>query len=467
MKSNLPTLLVIDPTRHGRLHRVFFFIFLGLGAWGTSQGHCDTQERWTVASTSDADDLSKVLEGCADNLFLVDWVGVVAVGTTFNISARTSLAITGDEDLGSIVDGGGTTQLFYLDNAVLNLTNIALVNGNADRGAAIYARNGSKVHLDGKIIFADNHAKIGGAISVYSSPLSWSGNVSFINNTVDGNVEFGADGGALHISDTSVNASGTTIFLNNSAGEDGGAVRTTNHGNIYFDGNTSFEDNHSLLNGGAVMTTDGSSVEFLGTTLVTHNSAGGQGGAFWLGGNTRITSTVSFNGDTVISDNSAGEDGGAIFVSEQCSISWGGSMIFSGNKAAYDGGAVSVTDDSNLTSRGTTLFRGNSAVAYGGAVYSFDKVNGQFYDGVVFSANLAARGGAVGRLVLGRSPRLPSRAAASGTIMLRPREGPLRLQLAGMSSSIRFFGTTPQVGSSIFKVRWPEGCAQFMAPKCA
>ena len=401
MKSNFLT-LVIDPTRHGRLHRVLFFIFLGLDAWGTSQGHCDTQERWTVASTSDADDLSKALEGCADSSFLVDWVGVVAVETTFNISARTSLAITGDEDLGSVVNGGGTTRLFYLDNAALSLTNIALINGHADRGAAIHARNRSKVHLDGGVIFAHNHAKVGGAISIESSPLSWCGNVTFINNTVDGIVEFGADGGALHISDSNVNATGATTFFNNSAGEDGGAVRTTNHGSIYFDGNTSFEDNRALRNGGALMATDNSSVEFLGTTLVMHNSAGSQGGAFWLGGDTRITSTMAFDGSTAISDNSAGEDGGAIFVSEQCSIFWGGSMTFSGNKAAYDGGAVSVTKDSNLTSRRTTLFRGNSAVAYGGAVYSLGNANGQFYEGVVFRAKSAARGGAVASFSTGQ-----------------------------------------------------------------
>ena len=355
-----------------------------------------------MASTSDAEDLSKALEDCNDSLFLVDWVGLVIVETTLNVSARTSLTITGDEDLSSAVDGGGTTQLFFLEDAGLNLTNIALINGHADRGAAIHARNGSKVHLDGGVIFAHNHAKVGAAISVESSPLSWCGNVTFINNTVDGIVEFGADGGALHISDSNVSASGTSTFLNNSAGEDGGAVRTTNHGNIYFDGNTSFVDNRALRHGGALMATDDSSAEFLGTTLGTHNSAGSQGGAFWLGGDTRITSTMTFNGDTVISDNSAGEDGGAIFVSEECSISWGGSMTFSGNKAAYDGGAVSVTKDSNLSSRGTTLFRGNSAVAYGGAVYSLGNANGQFYEGAVFRANSAARGGAVATFSTGQ-----------------------------------------------------------------
>ena len=185
-----------------------------------------------------------------------------------------------------------------------------------------------------------------------------------------------------------------------------------------------------LRNGRVLMAADNTSLECLGTTLVTHNSAGSQGGAFWLDGDTRITSGMTFNGDTVVSDNSAGDAGGAIFVIEQCSISWGSSGTFSGGNASYDGWAVSVTKDYNLTSRGTTLFRGDSPVAYGGGVYSFGNANGQLYEGVLFGANSAARGGAVA-LVLGWSPRLPIQAVVFGTIVLRPREGPLRLHLVG------------------------------------
>ena len=59
------------------------------------------------------------------------------------------------------------------------------------------------------MIFADNHAKAGGAISVESSLLSWSGNVEFINSTVDGIVELGTDDGCLYISEISGNASWT------------------------------------------------------------------------------------------------------------------------------------------------------------------------------------------------------------------------------------------------------------------
>ena len=316
--------------------------------------------------------------------------------TTFNISARTSLAITGGNDLDAVVDGGGITQLFYLDNATLNLIDIAIVNGRGDGGGDIYAKGGSKVHLGGTIVLTHNYAHFGGAINVDQSRLSWDGNVMFVNNTVGGTVEYGPDGGALYVVNSAVNSSGTTTFMNNSAGEDGGAVRIHYQGNIFFYGHTSFIDNQPKRNGGALMATDSSRVEFFGTTIAIGSSAGMQGGAFWLGGNTYQTSTMIFHGDTDVSNNRAGESGCAIFVDENCEISLNDTMTLSDNIAAEgDGGAISVIGDSALTIRGVTSFRRNSARTHGGAIFSFGNKEGQTYDGVIFDSNSAARGGAV------------------------------------------------------------------------
>ena len=369
---------------------------IGLGGWGHSQAQCDSQEeQWTVANASDAHDLSKALESCPGGSFLVNWNGNVTVETSISITAGTSLAIIGGNDLDAVVDGGGITQLFYLNGSTLNLKNITLVNGRGNAGGAIYAKGNSTVHLGGTIVLTHNYASSGGAIYVDKSRLSWDGNVTFANNTVGGTLDFGPDGGALYAVKSVVNSSGTTTFVNNNAGEDGGAVRIHYEGRILFYGHTSFIDNQSKRNGGALMATDKSWVEFFGTTIAMGSFAGIQGGAFWLGGNTYQTSTMIFRGDTDISNNRAGNSGGAIFVDENCEISWNDTMTLSENEADEDGGAISVVGDSTLTIRGVTSFRRNSAGTYGGAVYSFGNKDGQTYDGVIFDSNLAARGGAV------------------------------------------------------------------------
>ena len=315
--------------------------------------------------------------------------------TSINITAGTSLAIIGGNDLDAVVDGGGIAQLFYLDNAALNVTNIALVNGRGYQGGAISAKSGSRVHLNGTVVFTDNYASCGDAIYVDSSHLSWEGNITFANNMAGGTVDYGPDGGALYVVNTAVHSSGTTVFVNNSAGEDGGAARIHYQGKIFFYGHTSFVDNQSKRNGGALMATDSSQVEFFGTMVAIGSSAGIQGGAVWLGGDTGETTNMIFHGDTEISNIRAGENGGAIFVEDHCNIFWHGSMTLTGNKAAEDGGAISVVGDSTLTSRGVTSFRHNFAGSHGGAVYSFGNVQGQLYEGVIFDSNSAARGGAV------------------------------------------------------------------------
>ena len=384
------------------LRSVFLGFLHGLAVLETVKAQCNPGEQnWTVASESDVYNISKALENCPGGLFRVDWNGHIALETTINVSARTSLEITGGNGLDAVVDGGGTMQLFHLEDAVLTLTNITLVNGHGDRGGAIHAQDGSEVHFDGMLVFANNHAVFGGAIRVENSNMSWNGHTTFANNTAAGNSSNGSDGGALSCFGSNMNFSGTTMFQNNSAGEGGGAVRIGSTSTAYWHGNASFVDNRSKGDGGGLMATDNTRVEFHGTTVATGNFAGGRGGAIVLAGHSGRTSLV-FNGSTAISNNSAGDVGGGVNVQIQCDVSWDGNMTLSGNMAARDGGAVSVAGDATLKARGTTWFRGNSANGYGGAVYSFGNTIGQTYRGVVFDSNTAARGGAIATFSTGQ-----------------------------------------------------------------
>ena len=296
------------------------------------------------------------------------------------------------------MDGGGITQLFHLEDAALNLTNITLINGHGESGGAIHAQDGSQVHVDGMIIFANNYAASGGAIRIESgSTLSLNGHTTFANNMADGkSPTVGPGGGALSCFESNISSSGITVFVNNSASRDGGAVRIGLRSTANWHGNTSFLDNRSRSKGGGLMASQVSRIEFHGTTVAMGNFAGNDGGAFRMGSDSGIiTTSVVFNGSTTIHNNSAGNLGGAISVHEKCDVSWDGNMTLSENTAANNGGAVSVVGDATLTSRGPTLFRGNSADLSGGGVYSSGNINGQSYDGVVFYSNMAARGGAV------------------------------------------------------------------------
>ena len=227
-----------------------FLVFLhGLAGWEPSKAQCDSGEKiWSVASASDAYKMSKELENCSGGLFRVDWNGHVAVEITINVSAGTSLSITGGKQYDGIVDGDGITQLFHLENAALNLTNITLINGHGESGGAIHAQHGSQVHIDGMMIFANNYAAHGGAIWIESgSTLSLDGHTTFANNTADG--DSFPEGGALYCSECNIYSSGTTVFVNNSATH-GGAVRIGSGGTAYWNGNTSFINNIANMHGG-------------------------------------------------------------------------------------------------------------------------------------------------------------------------------------------------------------------------
>ena len=374
-----------------------------------AQPQCDPQEQhWTVVSAGDVSNLSKALEGCEDGLFRVDWIGHVITETTIKVSRTTLMIAGGGNGLDATVDGNGTTQLFYIEDATLNLSNMTLINGRTEGfGGAIYASD-SRVNFDGMMTFADNQASSGGAIEAYRSFLSWNGHITFANNTVAAVSEaiwhnLGFDGGALTAwCFSTVSSRGTVRFLHNTADHDAGALRIASHSKAEWHGLTHFEDNRAVNNGGAVLETHNTSVYFFGTTVIKTNSAGISGGSIAIYGSSGVPSKMVFHNTTTVSNNKAGHDGGAIFVKEGCDISWDGQMTFFENTADNDGGAVTVSGDSALTSSGSTLFQRNSADSYGGAIYSFANVNGQSYDGVKFDSNSASRGGAVATFSTGQ-----------------------------------------------------------------
>ncbi|CAN0367705.1 unnamed protein product, partial [Ascophyllum nodosum] len=170
------------------------------------------------------------------------------------------------------------------DSSNLTSRGSTLFNRNSANasGGAIYYTEGSQVHIDGMMIFANNYAQEGGALSIESgSTLSLDGHTTFANNTANGDLSI-ADGGALLCRESSISSSGTTVFVNNSA-RHGGAAKIGWSSMAYWHGNTSFINNRAKTYGGGLFEIDDTLVQFDGTTVATGNFAGLEGGAFRLG----------------------------------------------------------------------------------------------------------------------------------------------------------------------------------------
>ena len=316
----------------------------------------------SVGSTEDAAALATSIRGCSDGDFAVEWVGEVFVGETLYVTGGTSLNITGAGP-GAIADGGGETQLFYVDEGSrLHLSDMTLSNGNAtEYGGAVYANQ--------------------------SSVVSFSGNMSFVSNFA------GDDGGAIYAFDSTVSWVGDgTLFSDNSAGSTGGAIRANSGSTVSWVGDGTQFSNNSADDGGAIYAVLFSNVSWVGDgTQFSNNSAEEWGGAIFAWG-----STVSWDGDgTQFSNNSARlYEGGAIYADSFSTVSWvGNGTQFSHNSAGSLGGAIYAWSESSVSWDGDgTTFSNNSAVFDGGAIhveYSYLFMG----ENTTFSSNSAGENG--------------------------------------------------------------------------
>ncbi|CAM9614990.1 unnamed protein product [Ectocarpus sp. 12 AP-2014] len=372
----------------------------------------------TVGSTEDAAALASSLQ-CSNGDIAVEWVGEVFVEETITVIGGTSLNIAGAGS-GAVADGGGGTQLFYVDGgSSLHLSDMTLSNGNASFGGAIFA-NKSSVSFTGSMSFVSNSAELsGGAIGASESTVSWVGNATeFSNNTAD------SLGGAIFAgSSSTVSWSGDgTAFSNNAAGESGGAIYATDSSTVSWDGDgTEFSHNTASWLGGAIFAGEESIVSWIGdATQFSSNLASWEGGAIfardsnvrWDGDGTQFSSNsaftlggaifalysnLSWEGDNTRFDSSSAFEGGAVYA-EGTNVSWyGDGTRFSNNSVDHHGGAIWATDSKVSWVGDDTQFNSNSAnTSLGGAIFLSSTKMSWDGDGTRFSSNSAGGpGGAI------------------------------------------------------------------------
>ncbi|CAN0422398.1 unnamed protein product, partial [Ascophyllum nodosum] len=211
----------------------------------TSLCPVDGKSKWVVENTTQVQTLAEAMN-CSGGTFKVEWNGTIVIDIEIVVTSGTVLNITGSVGSSAVLDGGGSTRLFRVANAYLQLNDVEVRDDSASFGGAITAIN-STVILN-RTSFISNTAtnKSGGAMFVYGgSSVFFSGKTGFFNNTSS------YDGGALYVVNSSVswdsgsNASRreNVYFIDNNAQFEGGAIAADLGSNVSWDGETLFSGN--------------------------------------------------------------------------------------------------------------------------------------------------------------------------------------------------------------------------------
>ena len=274
----------------------------------------------TVTSLREAIDLANANPG-VDNIILsiVGTYEMDIAGINENNNATGDFDILDDLNIfgqGSgmtIIDADNLDRIFHTGGGVsLSLSNMSLINGDADDGGAIFAEGDTVLN---QVIFQNNNADfLGGAI---------------------------VSAGQLDITDAQ--------FLDNHAGFQGGALyQYTDTATV---GRTTFSGNSSDGRAGAVYVASGASFD-VSQSLFYLNDAGSRGGAIYNEGT--ITST-----NVTYSENHAGSRGGAIFNTGTLSLL---NNTLTLNTADQSGGGISNDSAVNASATVTltnTIVAGN------------------------------------------------------------------------------------------------------------
>ena len=252
------------------------------------------------------------------------------------------------------------------------------------------------------VIFTNNTAKFGGALTVIKSEIN-------INNSTFKSNSATQDGGAIQVSETNVSLSGCS-FINNHAHNRGGAINIANGSrhrhlfsskntyisnragiggavrscevNVRFHGDT-FHDNQASKQGAAIYTLTIDSIKIQHCSFTWNRAKNGKGAVVhiaqakllfmnnsWLHNNGflyLLFSQVSFKGNTQFSSNY----GGAIVsIVSKITVEEESEILISENRGTYGGGICLRQNIINIQTNGMKIVR-NVAEKSGGGIYAF------------------------------------------------------------------------------------------------
>ena len=271
-----------------------------LASWRSGATPCNSSQVVVPPRVDDTEDAYQLAEAlnCTGGSFDVEWVGSVKLETAIRVLDGTTLSVTGASDGSSRIDGANETSLFEVMGGNLHLSKLTMVNGTAEFGGSINARD--SVVTTSSCSFVGNVALYGGAVYLFDSAFE-ALNATFVGNiaefdggaivSIASNVTVGQSGrfegnealygGAICAEGSLIYVTDSTSFLGNTAFEGGGAFLWASE---FEANNTTFVGNNSTHWGGAIYA-GSPSITISNGAHVLENSATGRRGAVMVYGN--------------------------------------------------------------------------------------------------------------------------------------------------------------------------------------
>ena len=235
-----------------------------------------------------------------------------------------------------------------------NINNTDIVSGGA-----ISLDSNSFLQTNASIVFENNSAHLGGAITVNESSINFQGTTTFINNSAN-------EGGAIYIFNSNMSGIricfiGKTTFNSNSATKGGAIYGFQSNLNVSFYGTTIFTNNRANLHV-ALFQCDNCHVNFSGHTTF-EKGISLEGGIITVSGSTLLL----FNGINVFAHNLALAETGNLLIRFGAEIQCHGRNRFVRN----EGGVLDFKESGPFVISGTSVFKDNiNRFSYGpGAIY--------------------------------------------------------------------------------------------------
>lgn len=286
-----------------------------------------------------------------DNIILLPGtydISIVGVGENGNATGDFDILddvnIFGQGSNSTIIDAHGIDRIFHSGVGVeLSLSNMQLINGDADDGGALFSQGPTTIN---QLIFRDNNADfLGGAI---------------------------VSAAQLDISDAQ--------FLNNHAGFQGGAIYQFQDTATVT--RSTFTDNTSDARAGAVYVASGATLD-VSASLFNQNDAGSRGGAVYNEGITLLANTT-------FSANHSGSRGGAIFNDGTLNVL---NNTLTLNTADQVGGGIANETVANSNAEVTLV---NTIVAGNSGALGNDDLDGDYVTADSFNNLIGNIGSATG-----------------------------------------------------------------------
>jgi len=274
---------------------------------------------------------------------------------------QNNISIVGVKD-STILDAQKTSRIFNIESkSGITIKDIVFINGNADRGGAIYVHNAiDNVNIDATFI---NNTASGDGGAIYFQNTGTVSNCNFAGNTAT------KSGGAIYFDE---NGDVTDCnFTGNLANNTGGAVYFNGIGEVSNSNFISNEANGEKSSGGAIyFNATGNIIN----SIFTANKATRTGGAIYVGAK---STNNNFSGQFY--NNHAGQSGGAIFFRNSVeNNTFDG--IFKDNTAGYGAGMFFYKDANGNKIEGE--FINNTAKSCGGAMFFYSTTDKNNFSGI-------------------------------------------------------------------------------------